>query len=302
MKEQTHLPLVSVITLTHNRAHLLSRAIQSVLNQSYRNIEYILVDGASTDNTREVVSSFADSRIKYFYREENDITENINYGVKQAIGKYVTFLDDDDEYKSQKIEKQLILIENLSEDYGLVYCWMDYFDNQTGKFLNVHKSELRGYVGEEVVDSPKVSGTPTLMIRKEVFDRVGYWRGDIGLLKSDWELCARICQLYKVDFVPEALVNVYVNHGSPRMSCDLYKDKIDRGIIFHKQFLSTYKSIFEKVPRKATLHLYNLSCLCFLSGRIKEGWIYYKQLLQVSFTIKNLLLFPYYSVKRFLRK
>ena len=114
MKEQTHLPLVSVITLTHNRAHLLSRAIQSVLNQSYRNIEYILVDGASTDNTREVVSSFADSRIKYFYREENDITENINYGVKQAIGKYVTFLDDDDEYKSQKIEKQLILIENLS--------------------------------------------------------------------------------------------------------------------------------------------------------------------------------------------
>ncbi len=302
MTNHTCLPLVSVVTLTHNRAYLLGRAMHSVLAQTYQNIEYIVVDGASTDNTQDVVSSFHDPRIKYFYREDNDITENINYGIKQASGSYVTFLDDDDEYTPLKIEKQIVLIESLPKDYGLVYCWMDYFDNQTKEFLYTHKSELRGYVGEEVVETPMVSGTPTLMIRREVFEKVGYWRGDIGLLKSDWELCVRICQQYKVDFVPESLVNVYVNHGSARMSYDLYQDKIDRSIKFHKYFLSTYKSIFDKAPKKARVHLYNLSCLYFLSGQIKEGWLYYKQLLRVSFTVKNLLLLPYYSIKRFLRK
>ena len=101
-------PLVSVITITHNRGKLIGRCIQSVLNQSYTNIEHIVVDGASDDNTDEVIAGFNDIRLKYIKLESNwPVAKTINYGVEQSKGMFVTFLDSDDEYLPTKVEKQL---------------------------------------------------------------------------------------------------------------------------------------------------------------------------------------------------
>ena len=86
-------PLVSIITITRNREKLIQRAINSVLRQTYSNIEYIIVDGASTDNTSRVVHSIPDDRIKFIELKENlPIAETINIGFRESHGEYILSL------------------------------------------------------------------------------------------------------------------------------------------------------------------------------------------------------------------
>lgn len=256
-------PLVSIYTITRNRADLLPRAMRSVLSQTYHNIEYIVIDSESTDNTAEVVKSFNDERIRYVRLNENKTFGTcINMAFKLANGKYVTELDDDDEYHLDKIEKQVEFFEKLPEDYGMVYCWMTYFDNKTGQELSVHKSECRGSVLSEAVSKPIVSGTPTLLVRKDVFEKIGGYKeaDEIGV-ESDWEFATRICEFYKVDFVPESLVNVFVNHSHTRMSDHgYYRDLAKRNITFHNYFLQRFSKEFKANPK---LEKYHLKVLCY---------------------------------------
>lgn len=287
-------PLVSIITITRNRGFLISNAIKSILNQTYKNIEYIIVNGASTDDTIDKVNSFQDSRIKLINLDENlSIPVTINIGVENSKGDFITFLDDDDEYMPTKIEKQLKLITQLSSEYGFVYCWMDYFENKTNKKIKNHHPKLKGFVPEKVVEVPIISGTPTLFFRKESFLKLGGWKDDIGII-SDWELAARACQIFKVDFVPEVLVRVFVNHGANRMSDGkYYKGIYKKYILFHTHFLDEFKNIFDKYPQKKNNHLYGIARSYFILGKWKKGWHFYRALLSNSITLKYILLPPY---------
>jgi len=114
-------PRISVITPTYNRGHLISRAIESVLKQTYVNWEYIIVDDASSDNTKEVVESFEDDRIKFIACKENGgnaVARNV--GVNAAKGEYIAFLDSDDEYSPFYLEKA---IGKLSESRDADFLW-----------------------------------------------------------------------------------------------------------------------------------------------------------------------------------
>jgi glycosyltransferase involved in cell wall biosynthesis len=270
------------------------------LSQTYTNIEYIIVDGASSDNTKQIVNRYQDERIKYIYVEKYGRTLQTKIGFENSTGKYITFLDDDDEYLLTKIEKQVKLFETLSVKYGFVYCWMSYFDNKTNKFLYDHKAELRGNVADMVVEKPIISGSPTLLFRSEVFKELGgSWKENIGLHGSDWELAARACQKYLVDYVPESLVKVYINHGLNRASDKGYfPDLLERKVKYHLYFLSEYKYIFEKYPQKKNWHLFEISRSYFMLNEWKNGWPYYKSLLVNYPTIKVLLLPAYCIIKR----
>ena len=206
-------PIVSVITVTRNRAKLLGRCIDSVLKQTYTNIEHIIIDGASDDDTDEVVGTYKDERVKYIKLESNwTVVDSLHYGVSQARGKYVTFLDSDDEYVPTKVEKQVKLIESLPDSYGMVYCWMTYFDSsKNNSVIRIQKAELKGFVPTEAAEKPTVTGTPTFLFKKKVFEELGGWNIK-NPLPTDWELGARYCQKWNVDYVPESLVKVYVNH------------------------------------------------------------------------------------------
>lgn len=284
-------PLVSIMTITRNRANLIDDAINSVLNQSYNNIEYIIVNGASNDNTIDVVNNFKDKRIILINLDENySLFKTMQLGFGKSQGDYITFLDDDDEYLPTKIEKQLNLIESLPKDYGFVYCWMDYFDKTTKKLLREHHTKLRGDVAELVVEQPIVSGTPTFFFRRSVFEELGGWKDNIGI-NSDWEFAARACQHYKVDYVPEVLVRAYENHGSLRMSeKEYYKDIYNRNILFHTYFLKEFSSVFNKYPSKKRNHLYTIAYSQFLQGNIINGFKVYFQLIRVNFSFKTFVL------------
>lgn len=288
-------PLVSIITITRNRADLLPRCINSIQNQTYTNFEHIIVDGASTDDTDKVVASYNDARIRYIKTDyaHSGHMDCWQIAFAEVKGKYLCFLDDDDEYLPTKIEKQIGLIESLSEDYGLVYCWMTYYDSKTGKSIRIHNPQLKGDVSLNVVEKPAVSGTPTFMIKTEAFFKLGGWVNpeETGV-GSDWAFGARFCQHYKVDFIPESLIKVYVNHGHTRMSNagDYYHEAEKKNIKFHNYFLSTYSDIFKRYPQKGWCHYYGLAYSNLKIGNIKEGLAFYLKLLRYKPSIPHFLL------------
>ena len=218
--------LVSVITMTRNREKLLGRCIRSVLSQTYPNIEHIIVDGASTDETAKLVESFNDPRIKFLQLDSNwPIKDTLTYATSKASGEYLCFLDSDDEYLPTKIEKQVALLSSLPKEYGMVYCWMTYYDESNNNaVIRLHNPQLKGYVALEAVEKPTISGTPIFMFRKSVYDELGGWNWAMPVV-TDWELGARYCLKYPVDYVPESLVNVYENHCYVRQTDVIQKRK-----------------------------------------------------------------------------
>lgn len=271
-------PLVSIITITYNRADLIHRCIESIQHQTYPNYEHIIVDGNSPDDTQKVVESYNDPHIHYVKLDRRGPQVQMRVGTDQAKGKYVTFLDDDDEYLPEKLEKQVNLFETLPDDIGVVYCWMTYynFDNRE-KPIRIHKTELKGFVGDLTPSASMISGTPTMMIRRSVFEEFsGTFDDSIGYIMSDWELLARITQKYKVDYVPESLVKVYVNHGHARLSAGFYQDKARRGILYHNHFLQTFSNVFDRYPERRLIHFEGLYNSNLILGNKKEAWHYYK--------------------------
>lgn len=114
----TNLPLVSVIIPSYKRAHLLEKAVKSVLEQTHSNLECIIVDDGSPDNTRQVSEDLMsrDSRVKYFYKENGGATSARNFGIKHARGEWIQFLDSDDWLHPEKIRFQLDYTRNLESD------------------------------------------------------------------------------------------------------------------------------------------------------------------------------------------
>jgi len=215
---RTEMPLVSVIIPTYNRSTVLRRAIQSVLGQTYRHVQCIVVDDASYDDTKSVVHQFADDRLIYICHKINrHASAARNTGIAHAAGNFIAFLDDDDEWLSNKLEKQVPLLLQAPGDVGLVYCWMDYY--RDGTLIHQHHPTLRGYVFDKVLDRQRLGGCPTLLVRREVVEVVGGF--DESLLRgNDGDFIRRVCHEYHVDYVPEVLVRVYADQGRRQISDD----------------------------------------------------------------------------------
>lgn len=135
--------LVSVIMPSWNTARFIAESIQSVIDQTYQNWELLIVDDCSTDNTDEVVASFKDSRIKYFKNEKNSgAALTRNRAIREAQGEWIAFLDSDDLWEPQKLEKQIAFMNNN----GYVFSYHEYVKiDEEDKPLNIYVS------GPEVV-------------------------------------------------------------------------------------------------------------------------------------------------------
>ncbi len=224
-------PTVSVIIPTYNRAHMVGRAIRSVLNQTYQDFELIIVDDASTDNTEEVVKSFNNERLRYIRLRENSGSSVAprNTGIEIARGEYIAFLDSDDEWLPEKLEKQIDKFKSVSLDVGLVYSGCVGVSERTGETLFKFMHAKRGDVFSLMVERNIVGG-PTVLVKRECFQKTGLF--DKGFLSfQDWDMWIRIAKCYKVDFVPEISAKYYVhaNRGSVNVERKIQGlDKITR--------------------------------------------------------------------------
>lgn len=267
--------LVTVITITRNRGNIIGRAIQSVLNQTYKKLEYIIVDGASEDNTQEVIKYFqkTDTRIIYIRQQTNiNVVLSIDYAFKISKGNFISFLDDDDEYLPTKIEKQVTLLKNLPDEYGFVYCWMNCYDHSNGKLIRSYQQTLNGDIFFHVLKSPIIGGTPVFLFRRKTFENIGGWNKSIKHI-SDWEMITRVAREYKADVVPETLVLVFENHGKARMSNTNFnkKEYLIRNIELHNHFLDEFKDSFKHSKNLQTSHLKPLIMYYLALGRLGDA-------------------------------
>ena len=289
-------PLVTIITNTKNRANLISRCIESIQKQTYQNYEHIVADGG-TDNTKQVVEAYNDPHIKYISVPVGGPVAQTREAFNISKGDFITFLDDDDEYTPEKIEKQLELIQSLPEDY-FIYGSMTYYDNNTKEELRVHKAEGEG--GKEIlpmaVANPVICGTPTLMFCRKIFESIGgTWIAGIGNEMSDWALgCRALKQGWKVAALKGSYLRIYINHDGVRMSDPrFYKNNAERYIKFHTHFLTEYTNVIKEHPKAGIFHYQSLIHYYTSVGLYAKAYGIWKKLLIANFSLKSLALFPY---------
>ena len=205
---------VSVVIPTYNYGRFIVEAISSVLAQTQRPEEIIVIDDGSTDDTAEVVEAFESERVKYVRQQNAGVSAARNRGVAESSGRLIAFLDADDTWAPSKLEKQ---IRRFSDDtaIGLVHCGMRKYDCETGDTVGLYLDGAEGEVSESLLlwegPSVNVSGS-VIMVSRVAFDTVGGFDTRIKC-GEDWDFCYRIARRFKVAFVAEELVN-YRIHGS----------------------------------------------------------------------------------------
>lgn len=232
--------LVSVIVPTYSRPSNLLRAINSILYQTYKNIEIIVVDDNGVGSkeqleTEKILSEYIISKKVIYCPHEINLNGSAarNTGLKIAKGKYIAFLDDDDEFLSDKIEIQVKALESLDGSWGGCYC----NTNLIGKRNVILYNNKSGNLAEDLLLCKVRFNTSSLLLRKEVCDNLNGF--DISFERhQDWEFMMRYFRMYKI-YLPTS--SPLLNKYSSRMSsCNLPKS--EKLILIKQKFLNTFES------------------------------------------------------------
>ena len=239
-------PTVSVIIPTYNRAHLIGRAIKSVLNQTYQDFEIIVVNDGSTDNTEEVVKSFSDKRIKYIWHEKNKgAAAARNTGIKIAKGEYIAFQDSDDEWFPNKLEKQMKIFKKESPNLGIVYTGFYRIKDSEKKYIPSHEIvKKEGSIYEELLKGSFIT-TQSILVRKECFKKVGIFDENLPRLQ-DWELVIRLSKYYEFKCIDEPLLISYYTTDSISANHKALIEALELILTKHYKNFNNYKEILSR--------------------------------------------------------
>lgn len=269
---------VTVVVVTYNRPfEILERSIRSVLRQSYPNYELIVVNDTPKDSVlfNEVsnrIQQYSDS-VKYFAEGVNyGACHARNYGANLAVGKYIAFLDDDDEWVDSKLEKQVEYIKKT--DSVMVTCRQNtILEDETRSFLATLKYDLfypkKEVSLQDLLIGNSIGGCSRPLILKEAFDDVGGF--DVQMPASqDCDLWIRLATIGKISCMRDKLVNYYV-HSSERIS-----SKPEKRIVANKLLVEKYtnmavnKSVFLKNKYLV------LARVLFSVSKFQEAETYYR--------------------------
>lgn len=199
--------MISVIIPSYNRARTIVNSVQSVLQQTYSNIEVIVVDDGSTDDTADLLQKIDDKRLKYVYQENAGACAARNKGIQISKGEFIAFHDSDDIWHKDKLQKQIQKLDSIDAD--VVICKLNQIvDSRT-------KCKLPLHIKEGVINSnSNLSGigTQTIFGKRSVFIEESFC-GDMPRLQ-DLELMVRIVKKFKVYCIDEGLVDYYVGEDS----------------------------------------------------------------------------------------
>ena len=214
-------PMVTVVVTTFNRANLVHRAIASVRDQTFQDFELILVDDCSTDRTEDVIRGIQDRRIRYIRHDRNrGLAASRNTGMRQSSrSEYIAFLDDDDEWNRDKLEKQIRLANVRSSEFGIIYCGVRSVTGE-GRIIAKGRPILRGDIRSEVVKKGLHTLSSSHLFLREALESVGGYDEDLRS-QTEHDIWMKMGQAgYKVDYVDEPLVTAY-QHDKYRLTGDL---------------------------------------------------------------------------------
>lgn len=284
-------PLVSVIMPTYNGAKTIKRAIDSALNQTYPNIEVVVVNDASKDDTAEVLSEIKDKRLKVFSHKINmERSASRNDAMKFSKGEYLAFLDDDDEWLPNKISKQIKYLE--SKDAKIWKAVLS--SHKIGKRNVIQKKE--GDLTKEIFMMQTSLGAGScLMIHRDVLESIGFFNENFSR-HEDLEFVLRYLKQYKLATMPDLLTIVHGHSGVPTgdVMVEVKKDFLDE---FKEDIKALGKSTANKIYARQWLQV---ATQYAIYGDIKNTFKYlFKSLsfaLLFSNRIKFMILENYISI------
>ncbi len=217
-------PQVSIVLLCYNQAPYVAEAVHSVWNQTYANIQLIVVDDASTDGSRQVIAALLrnNPEVSFIALPENrGNCAAFNLALKRATGKYVIDLAADDVLLQDRVEAQVKFFESLGDEYGVIYSNARYIDKE-GRFLKNHFAPAatppQGDVYVDVIRTFFIP-PPTVMMRKSVLDELGGY--DEALAYEDFDFWVRSSRNYKYAYQPQILTSIRKLESS--LSAQAYK-------------------------------------------------------------------------------
>lgn len=274
-------PLVSVIIPVYNGSRYIASAIESVFSQSYQNIEIIVVNDGSRDDTYEKIKPYLD-RLKYIYQKNCGASAARNKGIMNSAGEYVAFLDHDDIWLPEKIKTQ---IKYMSEhpEIGMVHSGCGFIDSD-GKHLDGINWAIgiEGKCFKELFIKNRIM-MPTAFIRKTCFNKIGLFAEDIRYC-DDRELWMRLSREFPIGYINKLLA-YYRIHDS-----NMTRNKIEHlnyRLKMYKKMLRMYPDTWTTVGKSDVIkclfnNTYSLADLCYKSDNYLKAVLYYLKALLLS--------------------
>ena len=243
-------PLVSVIMPTYNHAKFIGKAIDSVLNQMYKNFELVVIDNYSDDDTEKIVDSYEDNRIIYLkFRNNGIIAASRNHGIKHSRGEYIAFLDSDDIWLPEKLEKGLRVLEGAN-DTAMVYARFRTVDGSTmsESILPKNGKYQSGYIFRSLYIRSFIACS-SVMVKKSVLNQIGLFNTDADFVAvEDTDLWLRIAQNHCIVCTDSSPLLLYRIH--PQCISRGYLKKMKRSLVLKKKYIKQagkylfFKSMF----------------------------------------------------------
>lgn len=248
--------LVSVIIPTHFRPERLKNALESVIVQTWENLEIIVVSDGYDEATTTMMESFRnkDRRIKFISYDKSEGGNHArNVGIAASNGQYIAFLDDDDVWYPTKIQFQMSVIQG-DPNIGLVGCAIRVvYSEKNIKYKTVFR--LRGDLSKTILYENYIGSTSCVLLRKETLDKCGVFDEKLPA-KQDHDLWIRICQYYKVDFVDSVQLDYYVH------SCDGKGKQISKSMNSfmeaHDILAKKYNYLYDKLNEQEKILLFTI--------------------------------------------
>ncbi len=267
------MPSISVIIPTYNNEKFIAETIESVLSQTYKDYEIIVIDDGSTDNTCEILLPYMD-KIRYHYKKNGGIASATNAGIKLSKAKYVAFLDHDDLWVPDKLKTQIECF-NKNPKIGLAYSKYSTFKN--GKTLR--KKPRKGYTGwifSELISKSFIL-TSTVMVKTECLDVVGNFDEFFTLAVAD-ELFLRIAMNYQCFFIDKELTKYRIHDRNASRNVITYDKEL---VEVYKKFYDNNYNLSKKDKKllKKRIARYSLKVAKVLcrQGQLEESKKYQKE-------------------------
>lgn len=268
----------SIIIPTYNRADLIQDALDSIIAQTYENWEAIVIDDGSNDSTKVLIESFLDSRIKYFYKENEERCVARNVGIERSHGEYITFIDSDDAYYPECLANAYNYLRTNphAEIFHLAY---EVRDRRTKQLLSNFKHRNDHVLNESLL-SGNVMSCMTTFLRRHIGNKYKFSLDKRLLFSEDWEYWLRISVEYKIYFhnKKSGILYEHENRGVNQISIQKHiasKSYFLKHILKNTAIVKKYGKQLDKLKIHSKLYIAlqyaitgqkNLSCLYILSA------------------------------------